>query len=170
MRGETKKQLYWLILLVLSTFILTSKGVIADEEKAADVKSPIRLNADMISGIGIETTPWEDKTRLAKWSQLFTGTELSVSVFESSPKTLGSAGNSKHRVKSYPYDQFVLVLSGKSILTDTAGKAQIFTAGDLFVVPRGFTGTWEEIGVYRELIVILEEAVRTRELDIEPVE
>ena len=64
----------------------------------------------------------------------------------------------------------MLVLSGKSVLTDEAGKAQTFSAGDLFVVPRGFTGVWEEFGVYRELIVIQEEAVRTRKLEIEKVE
>ena len=62
------------------------------------------------------------------------------------------------------------MLSGKSVLTDETGNAQTFKAGDLFVVPRGFTGVWEEFGVYRELIVIQEEAVRTRKLEIEKVE
>lgn len=155
---------------LLSVLILISCNALADEKNSTAVKSPIRLDTDMISGIGLEPVPWDDKTRLSKWSHLFTGKELSVSVFESTPKELGAIGHSKNRVRNYPYDQFVLVLSGKSVLTDEAGNAQTFKAGDLFVVPRGFTGTWEEFGVYRELIVIQEEAVRTRKLEIEKVE
>lgn len=156
--------------IVLSVLILISYNALADEKSSTAVKSPLRLDTDMISGIGLESVPWEDKTRLSKWSHLFTGKELSVSVFESTPKELGATGHSKNRVRNYPYDQFVLVLSGKSVLTDEAGIAQTFNAGDLFVVPRGFSGTWEEFGVYRELIVIQEEAVRTRKLEIEKVE
>ena len=66
--------------------------------------------------------------------------------------------------------QFVLVLSGKSVLIDDSGNAQTFLAGDYFVVPKGFTGIWEEHGVYRELIVIDEEAVRTRPLKVSPAD
>ncbi len=159
-----------LVAIVFSILTLISYNAFADEKSSTAVKSPLRLNADMISGIGLEAVPWDDKSRLSKWSHLFTGKELSVSVFESTPKELGTTGHSKNRVRNYPYDQFVLVLSGKSVLTDEAGIAQTFNAGDLFVVPRGFSGTWEEFGVYRELIVIQEEAVRTRKLDIEKVE
>jgi uncharacterized cupin superfamily protein len=155
---------------VLFVLILISCNALADEKNSTAVKSPLRLDTDMISGIGLETVPWDDKTRLSKWSHLFTGKELSVSVFESTPKKLGAIGHSKNRVRNYPYDQFALVLSGKSVLTDEAGNAQTFNAGDLFVVPRGFTGTWEEFGVYRELIVVQEEAMRTRQLEIEQVE
>ncbi|MBT7950079.1 MAG: DUF861 domain-containing protein [Gammaproteobacteria bacterium] len=160
----------WLIATIFSVLTLVSFNAVGDEKSSTDVVSPLRLDTDMISGIGLETVPWDDKTRLSKWSHLFTGKELSVSVFESTPKELGAIGHSKNRVRNYPYDQFVLVLSGKSVLTDETGNAQTFKAGDLFVVPRGFTGVWEEFGVYRELIVIQEEAVRTRKLEIEKVE
>ena len=159
-----------LSVLVFLISLITVNNTFAEEESSKPAISPIRINADMVSGIGLETVPWDDEARLAKWSHLFTGKELSVSIFESTPKKIGEAGHSKNRVKNYPYDQFVVVLSGKSVLTDAAGKTQTFTAGDYFVVPMGFTGTWEEFGVYRELIVILEEAVRTRELEIERVE
>ncbi len=52
------------------------------------------------------------------------------------------------------YDEFVLVLSGKLILTGTDGVSQEFVAGDSLVVPKGFAGTWQMLGNYRELIVI----------------
>ena len=171
MKFESHNKHRWFKALILSIFVLSSHSIVANEDGASTVISPIRLNKDMISGLGLETAPWDDESRLAKWSHLFTGKELSVSVFESTPKKVGGGtGHSKNRVRNYPYDQFVLVLSGKSVLTDEAGNSQTFVSGDFFVVHRGFSGTWEEYGVYRELIVIQEEAVRTRKLEIERVE
>jgi hypothetical protein len=56
------------------------------------------------------------------------------------------------------FDEFVLVLSGKLILTGIDGVSQEFVAGDSLVVPKGFTGTWKMLGNYRELIVIERDA------------
>lgn len=50
------------------------------------------------------------------------------------------------------------MLSGKLILTAADGESQEFVAGDTFVVPKGFTGTWQMLGNYRELIVIERQA------------
>lgn len=54
----------------------------------------------------------------------------------------------------YPFDEFVQVLNGTSILTAAGGEPQEFTVGDHFVVPKGFTGTWEMRGNFRELIIM----------------
>ena len=170
MNIQSEIQRYVIKILVLLIPLTAVSNSYADEQSTKEVISPIRINTDMVSGLGLKVAPWDDATRLAKWSFLFTGEELSVSIFESTPKKTGEVGHVKNRVRNYPYDQFVVVLSGKSVLTDAAGNAQSFTAGDYFVVPRGFDGTWEDFGVYRELIVILEEAVRTRKLEIERVE
>ena len=51
-----------------------------------------------------------------------------------------------------------MVLSGKLILTDADGQMQEFVAGDLLMVPKGFTGTWQMLGNYRELIVVERES------------
>ncbi|MCP4302739.1 MAG: DUF861 domain-containing protein, partial [Gammaproteobacteria bacterium] len=53
---------------------------------------------------------------------------------------------------------FVLVLSGKLIMTGADGVSQAYVAGDSLVVPTGFTGTWKMLGNYRELIVIERDA------------
>ena len=47
-----------------------------------------------------------------------------------------------------------MVLNGKLILTGTDGVSQEYIAGDSFVVPKGFAGTWKMLGNYRELVVI----------------
>jgi uncharacterized cupin superfamily protein len=60
--------------------------------------------------------------------------------------------------EAFLFDEFVTVLSGTLILTATNGEPQEFTAGDSLVVPKGFTGTWQMLGNYRELVAIEREA------------
>jgi len=164
-----------ILFMIAYSAIANEKDMIAytaipNEEDRREVKSPIRLNKEMISGLGLAPFPWADEARQAKWEHLFVGEELSVSVFESVPsKAKNGPSPSRSRVRDYPYDQFVLVLSGKSVLTDESGESQTFVTGDFFVVPKGFNGIWEDHGAYRELIVIWKEAERTRTLDIEHI-
>jgi hypothetical protein len=162
----------WLTRIILTIFVLINHQVIANETEDETVISPVRLNKDMVSGIGLKVKPWFDDTVTARTGTFYVGSGLSVTVFESTPKdgNEGKGKKLKNLVKNYPRDQFVLVLSGKSILTDQAGNSQTFSEGDLFVVPKGFTGTWEEFGIYRELVVVSAEDARTGEFDIELVE
>ncbi|MEO1042020.1 MAG: cupin domain-containing protein [Pseudomonadota bacterium] len=54
----------------------------------------------------------------------------------------------------FPYDEFVVVLKGELVLTDDAGHSVTYSEGDMFMVPKGFVGTWDMTEEYRELIVI----------------
>jgi uncharacterized cupin superfamily protein len=70
---------------------------------------------------------------------LYANDEISVSVFESTPKDPRHPNPTVTDIRiDYPWDQFVMVLSGKAVLKDMAGRAQTFITGDVFVVPRGF--------------------------------
>ncbi len=51
--------------------------------------------------------------------------------------------------------EFCHILSGKVVLTDEAGTASTFAAGDSFVIPMGFVGTWEVLEKVRKLYVIV---------------
>ena len=51
----------------------------------------------------------------------------------------------------------VLVISGALILTADGGAPQKFEAGESVLVPKGFTGTWEMQGEFRELVVMMRE-------------
>jgi len=53
-------------------------------------------------------------------------------------------------------DEFVYVLSGKLILTETNGTSHEYLPGDSLVLPVGYTGTWEMQGNYRELAVLMQ--------------
>jgi uncharacterized cupin superfamily protein len=50
------------------------------------------------------------------------------------------------------------VLNGQAILSVEGGISQTFKAGDSFIVPKGFTGTWEMKDNFRELIIIEKKA------------
>lgn len=116
--------------------------------------SPVPLDKDKMAGLDLTSVgggAYEDilvegelKFRVAT---LFAGEELRVSVFESTP------AKTDHRTRPLDVDEFVLVLSGKLILTEQDGTRHEFVPGDTVVLPLGYTGTWEMQGNYRELAI-----------------
>jgi len=57
---------------------------------------------------------------------------------------------------NYSEHEFVHMLAGEAILTDEQGHAERVRAGDSFVVPAGFKGSWESLGEVRKLYAIYE--------------
>lgn len=55
---------------------------------------------------------------------------------------------------SYSEHEFCHILAGKLVLADEQGGSVTFAAGDAFVIPAGFTGTWETIEPVRKLYAI----------------
>ena len=135
--------------LVIAMLFVGSSAAIAQQGP-----SPVRLDADKMAGLDLTATgggAYEDilvegelKFRVAT---LFAGEELRVSVFESTPAT------TDHRTRPLDVDEFVLVLSGKLVLTEQDGTVQEFTPGQMVVLPRGYTGKWTMQGDYRELAI-----------------
>jgi uncharacterized cupin superfamily protein len=116
--------------------------------------TPTRMNPDKIAGLGLEKEepfiPTDDILEGAhkpRGDVLFRGDELVIEVYEDEPATFAIT-------QPFPYDEFVMVVSGKLILTDATDRVQEFVAGESVVVPKGFTGVWKMEGNYRELIAI----------------
>lgn len=84
-------------------------------------------------------TVWVQYTDLSK--QFFAG------VWRSEP--------GKWRV-AYTEEEVCHMLEGRSILTGDDGAVMEVTAGESFVVPRGFTGTWEVVETTTKRFVIYE--------------
>lgn len=57
---------------------------------------------------------------------------------------------------AYTEEEYCLMLAGVSIITDAAGVATTVTAGESFVMPRGFVGTWEVVETTTKRFVIYE--------------
>ena len=135
----------------LSLFVSLSGGrrVFADDRVA-----PVGLDRDKMAGLGLTAIPPDAFQDILvsgelhmRVATLFQGKELHVSVFESTP------AKTNHRKRPTDVDEFVYVLSGKLILTETNGAKHEYRPGDSLVLPVGYTGTWEMQGNYRELVV-----------------
>lgn len=58
---------------------------------------------------------------------------------------------------AYTEEEYCQILEGESVITDEAGNAVTVRAGDSFVVPRGFVGTWEVVATTRKRYVVYEQ-------------
>jgi uncharacterized cupin superfamily protein len=141
--------------LTLGVLILMSSTF----AQAADSVSPapVRLDPDKIAGLNLTAIPPDAYQDILVGGELnmnvatlFEGTELRVSIFESTP------AKTDHRTRPTDVDEFVYVLSGKLILTEPNGTAHEFVPGQSLVLPVGFMGTWEMQGNYRELVVLMQ--------------
>jgi len=57
---------------------------------------------------------------------------------------------------SFTETEFCHLLEGKVVVTADGGDARIFVAGDAFVMPSGFTGTWEVVEPARKFYAVYE--------------
>ncbi len=128
--------------------------------------APRRMNPDSIAGLGLaKGEPFIppdqilDGAHEPRGAVLFRGDELMIEVYEDVPGAFAIT-------QPFPYDEFVMVVSGKLTLTDATDQVQEFAAGESVVVPKGFTGIWKMEGNYRELVAI-ERTAYDNEHDIE---
>lgn len=153
------KRTVWIIVkrvgFALSATLLLSVPVVADEAKPLRA---VKLDPDKLAGINLAAeepfvTPENvlNGNHRPRGEILHYGEELILEIYEDDPVTLRFD-------EAFPFDEFIQVLSGKLILTGTDGVRQEFVAGDSLVIPKGFIGTFQMLGNYRELIAIQRES------------
>lgn len=76
--------------------------------------------------------------------------QMVTGVWECSPCT--------ERVDGYPFDEFVSVIEGSVVLTAPEGSEQTFSAGDSFVMPKGWQGIWHMPTQFKKLFVFIDVA------------
>jgi len=130
---------------------LSASGGENDEPNA----SPLRLEPTKTaySNMNTDMPPWPQEDILSGVSEhrykiLYSG-DIDVAIYEAKPMKL--------RLRDYSIDEFVTVVSGTLILTAEGGLPQQFDVGESVLVPKGFTGTWEMQGNFREMVVIMNE-------------
>jgi len=147
--------------ILLAALLLFAAPVAAEEENIG-APAPVRLDSDKLAGLGLEEfEPFPKEIVLSGRSKhsyhtFFSGEEVVVEVYEAEPAKLKID-------EPWPYDEFIYVLSGKLVLTDAKGEVTQFVAGESLVVPKGFVGTWEMQGNFRELVVIEKKAYERAE-------
>jgi uncharacterized cupin superfamily protein len=60
---------------------------------------------------------------------------------------------------NYTEHEYCEIVQGVSVLRDEQNQAKTLRAGDRFVIPAGFKGTWEVLETCRKIYVIFEEKV-----------
>jgi len=58
----------------------------------------------------------------------------------------------------YSEDEFCYIIEGEAIITDAQGHSETVVQGDAFVLPAGFSGTWETVGSVKKFYSMYEEA------------
>jgi uncharacterized cupin superfamily protein len=66
-----------------------------------------------------------------------------------------SATRGKWRV-SYTENELCVMTAGKVVIESASGERNTFAAGDAFVVPAGFSGTWEVLEDCSKIYAIFE--------------
>ena len=110
------------------------------------------LNTSALQEMALESIPpWPDELVLSgtnqHWQKVLHEGEFVVALYEAMPAVIDIS-------EPYPYDEYVRVLEGSVVLTSSLGERQSYEAGDAFLVPVGWTGTWEMPTRFRELIII----------------
>ena len=133
-------------------------GTDAPEAATAEKEhTPVRLDRDKLAGLGLEEYPaMPAEIVLAggagrRGEVFFLGNELVVGVWEADASIIAIT-------EPVDYDEFLIILSGKLILTDEHGAATEYSAGESVVVPKGFVGTRQMLGNFRDIYVMEKEA------------
>ena len=124
-------------------------------------QSVIRLNRDGPEGAGLpfwghlENENVIDGEPTEIGHNFFTDAtgRLTSGVWEVTPCTT--------QADAYPVDEFCIILSGTVVITDGAGNAETFKAGDAFVVPKGTPCTWHFPETTRKYYVIFDTDAET---------
>ena len=136
------KKLLSIFCLFVSVLAMSAKAEI----------SVLGLDADQLRVMELESIPpWPDELVLSgtnkHWQKILHTGEFVVVLYESEAAVIDVS-------YPFPYDEYVLVLEGEVILTSTSGERQRYGVGESFVVPKGWTGTWDMPAKYREKIVV----------------
>ena len=110
--------------------------------------SPFKLDPQKLAGHGLEELPpWPTEAVLEGESKhrrfVFFRGDIVVEVYEAVP--------AKFQIVA-PYDEFIHILEGDLELVGEDGETHQYAAGDWVMLPKGWKGTWENRGRYRELI------------------
>jgi len=63
------------------------------------------------------------------------------------------AGAGEFHLTNFPFTEYVLMISGVVKVTEKNGTSNTFKAGDTFVIPKGWTGTWDVLERMKKQIV-----------------
>jgi len=70
-------------------------------------------------------------------------TVYKLGIYDGNRVAFWESGAGGLRSFNYPKDEFIYVLEGSVVTTDSDGTNHEFHAGDAFVLPKGWVGLWD---------------------------
>ncbi|MFK8399949.1 cupin domain-containing protein [Pseudomonas sp. BGr12] len=78
-------------------------------------------------------------------------------VFESTDGKLSSDFAEYEKVtlklKDWPIDEYMYIIEGELKISDEQGNTKIYGPGDSFMMPKGFSGTWQVLSKLKKITV-----------------
>ncbi|MEM7374640.1 MAG: cupin domain-containing protein [Bacteroidota bacterium] len=103
--------------------------------KLSLMQSPLLFDKDKLSGLEIR---WGDDEEGLYEDIMFKGDELTIFLRAEKARSMELIQPAK--------EQLISVLSGQLTLQSTTGEAHTFFSGDIFIIPKGMTGSWTSQG------------------------
>ena len=129
--------------LARSFALATMSALLASAAPAGEARDIVRLDQKAKAS---ESAKYP-KEMVGPGQKSFDGEYKQFKGYESKDKkflvALWESGPGVLQTDSYPNDEYVLVLEGQLAITNKSGTKDEFKAGDSFVIPKGWAGTWD---------------------------
>lgn len=106
---------------------------------------PTMVPSDLVSAEQFTT---DDRTELIAEAFATKDNAVQVGIWECAP--------CREDIDAYPTHEMMTVISGSLTLTHPDGRAETFTAGDTFFIPKGSPCIWEITETLRKFYMIVE--------------
>jgi len=135
----------------------TPAAIAADAPCPASSPAPLIIDAGTL--LGAASTPVDSDAHM----RVVSGGAPRVSDvtgFESADRRLvvdvSHYDRLELQLRDWPVDELMILLSGRIEIADAAGRTRIYDAGDVFLMPAGFAGTWRELSPISKIAVSYE--------------
>ena len=116
----------------------------------------IKLHPDGDPVTGLQPCQFVDPANVSGAAPKETGHHFFTNAAGNLTAGVWEATAYKEEIDGYPVDELMIVLEGSVTVTDAEGVGETFSAGDAFIMPKGFRGTWENTETIRKYYMILE--------------
>jgi len=147
------------LLLVIGSIATGANPPVASEPRPLSVLHPVKVTAADAAG------PIFSSRAAVKRTDPDDGPVTDVTLLKSRDGTyetgLYDAGPSDQRIESYPYNEFIYVISGSITLVAADGSVLEAKAGESLAIPQGWKGQWKTKG-YRKYYALYTEPSKTK--------
>lgn len=132
----------------------TKPGVLNDSARDDLASSILHLNIDDLktanrskieNNVTMRVT--EGQGGVAEWVVAYQSADERLTV------DVSTYDKFEAELRNWPVDEVMVILEGEVEIIDYKGRAQLFSPGDVLLMPKGFNGIWRQTGPIRKVAV-----------------